>query len=507
MNKSNLSYSNLTMVIEPSGQAAGRPWCLPRQLLALACLGVAVGVAAPALAAADLPLPQDSMEYSLTAQGVPSVDERYTLGPGDQLAITVFMATQYDGNYEVLVDGSLNLPGAGSVMVGGLTMEAATTAVSSAYSGRLRRPIVTLSLVTPRPLRIGVGGEVSKPGAYTLTREGTQFPTIISALELAGGVTQLADIRQVEIQRLAQDGISRTITIDLWEFLQTGNIGYDLTLRDGDSILVPTVDEFDRVQSAQTTAASFASTDNESLNVAVVGEVFRPGPHTVTGTAQTTSAGLQGQATGSAVAPTVTRAIQVAGGIKPDADVRGVQVFRRTRSGDRQEIDVNLWSLLQTGDLSEDIILQEGDTVYVPTATTLLPSDATELAAASFSPNSIRINVVGEVERPGPVEVPPNTPLNQGVLAAGGFNNRARKVDVELIRLNPDGTVSRRSLPIDFAAGVEEVNNPGLRNNDVIIVNRSAAATAGDALENIVTPLGRALTLFTVPATLLQLFD
>ncbi|MBE9139575.1 SLBB domain-containing protein [Nodosilinea sp. LEGE 07088] len=497
------------MVIKQLGQAVGRPCCLPRQLLALAFLGVSVGVAAPAFAAADFPLPQAAMEYNLTAQGrgVPSVDERYTLGPGDQLALTVFMATQYDGTYEVVVDGTLNLPGAGSVMVGGLTMEAATAAVSNAYASRLRRPIVTLSLVTPRPLRIGVGGEVSQPGAYTLTREGTQFPTLIRALELAGGVTQLADIRQVEIQRLTQDGISRTVTIDLWEFLQTGNIGYDLTLRDGDSILVPTVEQFDRVQSAQTNAASFASSDSESLNVAVVGEVFRPGPHTVTGTTQTTSAGLQGQATGSAVLPTVTRAIQVAGGIKPDADVRGVQVFRRTRGGDRQEIDVNLWNLLQTGDLSEDIILQEGDTVYVPTATTLLPSDATELAAASFSPNSIRINVVGEVATPGPVEVPPNTPLNQGLLAAGGFNNRARKIDVELIRLNPDGTVSRRSLPIDFAAGVNEANNPGLRNNDVIIVNRSAAATVGDALDNVATPLGRALTLFTVPATLLQLFD
>ncbi len=480
---------------------------LPYQFLVMGILGMTFWQAAPSLAATGLPSLQRPAVHSLTAQTVPSVDESYTLGAGDSLQVTVFMADQYSGSYEVLVDGSLNLPGAGSVMVDGLTLEDATTAVSNAYANRLRRPIVTLSLVAPRPLRIGVGGEVSRPGAYTLSREGTQFPTLISALELAGGVTQLADIRQVQIQRSGQFGVSQTITVDLWQFLQTGNTGYDLTLRDGDSILIPTVEEFDRIQSAQTTTASFASNESRPLNVAVVGEVFRPGPYTVTGTAQTTSAGLQGEASTSTVLPTVTRAIQIAGGIRPDADVREVEVYRRTRSGTRQVIAVDLWNLLQTGDLSEDIVLQEGDTVYVPTAMTLAPGEVAELAAASFSPNSIRINVVGEVNRPGLVEVPPNTPLNQGILAAGGFNNRAREADVQLIRLNPDGTVSRRSLPVDFAVGIDEASNPSLRNNDVIIINPSTAANVGDALETVVTPLGRALTLFTIPATLLQLFQ
>ena len=64
------------------------------------------------------------------------------------------------------------------------------------------------------------------------------------------------------------------------------------------------------------------------------------------------------------------------------------------------------------------------------------------------------------MEGPGVVEVPPNTPLSQGVLAAGGFNNRARKASVELIRLNPNGTATRTSVDVDFAAGLDESETP-----------------------------------------------
>jgi polysaccharide biosynthesis/export protein len=70
------------------------------------------------------------------------------------------------------------------------------------------------------------------------------------------------------------------------------------------------------------------------------------------------------------------------------------------------------------------------------------------VAGASFSPNTIRVNVVGEVQRGGQVEVAPNSTLNQGILAAGGFNPRAQQDVVGLVRLNPDGTVTQREIPL-----------------------------------------------------------
>jgi polysaccharide biosynthesis/export protein len=104
--------------------------------------------------------------------------------------------------------------------------------------------------------------------------------------------------------------------------------------------------------------------------------------------------------------------------------------------------------------------------------------------------------VVGEVEQAGVVELPPNTPLSQAILAAGGFNTRARKGSAELVRLNEDGTVNRTELAVDFAEGIDEANNPLLRNNDVVIVNRSGLANVTDTLGTIVSPLGGIFSIF-----------
>jgi polysaccharide export outer membrane protein len=158
-------------------------------------------------------------------------------------------------------------------------------------------------------------------------------------------------------------------------------------------------------------------------------------------------------------------------------------------------INVDLWDLLRSGDLSEDVILQEGDTITIPTATVLDPAEVNQLAGASFSPNTIVVNVVGEVEKPGAVPVPPNTPLNQAILAAGGFNVRARKRSVELIRLNPNGTVEKRAIEVDLAQGINSQGNPTLRNNDVVVVKRTAIASIGDTLGTVLNPLGSFVNL------------
>ncbi len=437
-----------------------------------------------------------------------AASDAYLLGAGDQVRIDIFRLPDLSGEYEVLIDGTLNLPMIGQVSVEGLTLEQAQDRISQAYAARLRRPIVNLFLLNPRPLRIGIAGEVSSPGSYTLAREGTQFPSLASALQAAGGVTQSADLRRVEIQRTSGDNVQAVIVADLWQFLETGNQQNNITLRDGDTLFVPTREDFDREESLQLAAASFAASESQPLNIVVIGEVFRPGPYTVTGTARTGEAGTPGGIGGANIPPTVTRAIQVAGGIKPEANIRAIQVSRRTRDGQERTISVNLWDLLAEGAITEDIVLQEGDTVYIPQAEALLPEEIAEIATASFSPDTIRINVVGEVDNPGVVEVAPNTPLSQGILAAGGFDNRrARTSNVELIRLNPNGTATRSSIEVDFAAGIDEASNPLLRNNDIIIVKRSASATIADTLDTLVVPLGRAFSLFSIPASIFNLFE
>ena len=466
-------------------------------------------IALPAPASAQSLPPIDSFEQSESGLQRSTFDaEIYLLGAGDQVRVEVFRIPDYSGDYEVSVDGTLGLPMVGQISVEGLTIEQAQEKISQAYSARLRRPIINLLLLNPRPLRIGVAGEISSPGSYTLAREGTQFPSIVSALEAAGGVTQSADLRQIVIERSLGGSSQQVIVANLWEFLETGNQRHNLTLRDGDTIFVPTRENFDKAEALQLSAASFAADESQPLNIAVTGEVFRPGPYTVTGTARTGEAGTPGGSGNTSIPPTVTRAIQVAGGIKPEANIREIQVYRRNRNGQEQTITVNLWQLLAEGTITEDIVLQEGDTVYIPQAANLLPEELAEIAAASFSPDTIRINVVGEVDNPGVVEVAPNTPLSQGILAAGGFDQRrARTRNVELIRLNPDGTATRSSVDVNFEEGINEATNPLLRNNDIIIVKRSASATIADTLDTLVAPLGRAFSLFNIPASIFNIFD
>jgi polysaccharide export outer membrane protein len=94
--------------------------------------------------------------------------------------------------------------------------------------------------------------------------------------------------------------------------------------------------------------------------------------------------------------------------------------------------------------------------------------------------------------------VPPNTPLNQAILAAGGFNTRARVETVDLIRLNPNGTVSQQEISVDFSTDVNSDMNPPLRPNDTIVVGRSDITRLDDSLGSVLSPLTGILSILGI---------
>lgn len=248
----------------------------------------------------------------------------------------------------MLVDGSLNLPRAGRMLVEGMTLAQVESLIYSRYARYYQQPATSVVLVQPRSLRISVTGEVNRPGVYRLSAtEGSQFPSVTQALQEAGGISQ-------------------------------------------------------------------------------------------------------------------------------DADLRQVKVYRSQRNGEPQTLTLNLWELLQTGDLSQDMHLRDGDRLVIAKAEDLSIADLNQIATANIAANAIAVTVVGSgTETQGTLQLSPNTPLNQVVLAAGGFNDRRESRTVNLIRLHPNGTVEQRVLEVPIAADVNEENNPILRNKDVIVLDRS----------------------------------
>ncbi|MBD2329744.1 SLBB domain-containing protein [Alkalinema sp. FACHB-956] len=497
--------SNLSMKLFRVGR-------LKTCVLGTSLLATLVGLLPPS-AFAQTAIPRRSTQFPPNAVAPvinrPPIDEDYILGPGDRVRIDVQKAPQYSLETQVLVDGTISLLQFGSLPVRNLSLTEATARATEKYRKVLRYPVVTITLVTPRPVKVTVAGEVSRRGAYDVTLNpvsdtgntvgSANLPTLTRALKLAGGITQSADLNRVEIRRAQRGGSAQVYTVNLWDFVRNGDTSQDAVLRDGDSIFVPTAANLDLNESYQLATTSFSAEKIQPLNITVVGEVYRPGTHTVESSVRVPTAGIPGEARDSfnqaRIFPTLTRAIQTAGGIKPMANLRNIEVRRITQQGTQQVFKIDLWALLQAGDQTQDLILQDRDTIVIPQATNLTNAEIASASAASFSPDRIRVAVMGEVGTPGVIEVPPNTPLNKAILTAGGFNSRAVRNKVDFVRLNPDGTAVKREVKVDLAAGYDEANNPPLRNEDVIIVKRSGLSVFGEAGQ-VFGPLGGIVSVF-----------
>lgn len=234
------------------------------------------------------------------------------------------------------------------------------------------------------------------------------------------------------------------------------------------------------------------------IRVALVGEVERPGLYSLTTSETAETKG--GPTTTISGLPTVVDAIQKAGGITQNADLRAVLLQRR-QPGDPpsyKRATLDLLDLLQQGDQLQNPFLFDGDTIRVGRAAQPV-AESIELASANLSPQQIAVNVVGEVEKPGTVNLQANTPLVQAVLAAGGPKAwRANKGDVELVRINRNGTATRARFTLNLSQGASNQNNPPLRDGDTVVVNRSTLALASDAITAVTTPLTGLVNVLTL---------
>jgi polysaccharide biosynthesis/export protein len=223
------------------------------------------------------------------------------------------------------------------------------------------------------------------------------------------------------------------------------------------------------------------------LSVNVAGEVLRPGRVQL----QSLS-GLLERTQEEDQPPTLSVALQRAGGITQHADIRQVVVRRQRPGGMTEAITVNLWDAVSSADAPPEMILQDGDSIYIPRATAGMDDiDRLQLARSSFSPATVRVRVVGEVTAPGEVQVPPNSSLSSAVAIAGGPTEDARLRQVAFIRLSPEGTVERQTIDLRDLSDSYQVQD-----GDVIIVPKRGSASLVDFAGRVFSPLGAILNLF-----------
>ena len=225
------------------------------------------------------------------------------------------------------------------------------------------------------------------------------------------------------------------------------------------------------------------------LRVSALGEVLRPGLYRLD--FDDNESATEGLGGGGAM-PTLVDLIQKAGGTNLEADLRNVEVQRRVPGveGRYKRARFNLWALVRDGDQSQNPVLFDGDTVRLPRAERLPASQDVELAATTLSPVSIQVIMNGEVKGGGTISVPANTPLMQAILRAGGTVEwRANNRDIQLIRMNRNGTVSKKRYRYDPSLDASNLNNPPLKEGDVVVVEKNLLASTTDALGGIAEPI------------------
>lgn len=257
---------------------------------------------------------------SITAAGANRA--AYVIHPGDQIAVSVYGETSLTQTVTVLPDGSVELPLAGSVHFAGLTADGATRLLQHTLSRYIRRPMVTLEVVTQGQINVLLIGDVKTPGKYAL-RSGAKLTDGIAA---AGGLDS-AMVAELPVARVQVDD-QPVRTVSLQALMRDGDASQDVTLADNSVIYVQS---------------------RETFAVEVVGAVDHPGDIAM----------HAGDRLSIAIAKAGNSATA-------QSDLSHVYLTRSDPSGKAVTTEIDMYRALEHGDLAGDPKLQKGDVVFIP---------------------------------------------------------------------------------------------------------------------------------------------
>ena len=417
---------------------------------------------------------------SLTFEPVMNIatPQNYVLGPGDQLIIDIYGASQETHTLTVSPDGDVTIPEYGPVHVSGLSVSAAQSRIRSRLGSYFESSDIKASLGQTRTIMVNVMGEVKTPGTYTLSA----FATVFHALYMAGGVSDLGTLRNIKVFRQGR----QISVVDIYEFILNGRLAGNVRLQDNDVIQVGTYDclvditgrvkrpmayEMRKSESLATLLkysggftgdafkkllrvlrksedlksvynveefelSDFKVEDGDSVivdsiinrfknMVEVKGAVFRPGMYRL------------GERVHS-----VRSLLEMASGLTEEA-MSSRAVMRRMKPNRTQEVlSIDIEGILKGS--TPDVALQNEDVLFVPTI--------------AEHQNLRTLTIDGQVIFPGTYEYAENMTIEDLILQAGGLTDAAStaKIDVSRRMHDPSATEAGMQIAKTFSFSLQD---------------------------------------------------
>jgi len=158
----------------------------------------------------------------------------YHLRQGDTLLVSVWREDALQKQVIVLPDGSITLPLAGRVEVGGLSSSAVELLIAAKLKQYLPEPVVTVVIVGIDGNRAYVMGKVIKPGPLIISGP----ITVLQAISIAGGFDKFADESGIKVIR-AKPGGQEMLPVHYRDIISGKNMSSNILLKAGDTIVVP----------------------------------------------------------------------------------------------------------------------------------------------------------------------------------------------------------------------------------------------------------------------------